>query len=143
MNGNAMIENINDALRTIDRLLPILEEAEKQFKSARNWGFADMLGGGMFVDLVKHYKLGKAGNSMQNANALLRQLSSQLGGINIPSYDMRIGNFVTFADFVFDGIFADTYVTSQIMNSIDAVRDLKNKIIYTRAELIKMRSSMR
>ena len=48
------------ALALIRQILPLVEAAEKKFKSARNWGFLDMFGGGTLVDLIKHYKLNTA-----------------------------------------------------------------------------------
>ncbi|MGI5069764.1 hypothetical protein HRO26_01225 [Treponema pectinovorum] len=82
---------IRDSLNTVNKLISLVEQAEKQFKSARNWSFLDILGGGTITDLVKHYKLRKAGNIMNEVNYYLQQLSVQLGNINIPA-DYRMQN---------------------------------------------------
>lgn len=134
-----MQTQVADALNTVNRLISLVEQAEKQFKSARNWSFLDVLGGGVITDLVKHYKLGKAGNTMNEVNYYLQQLSAQLGNINIPAdYRMQMGGFLTFADFFFDGIFVDAYMTSKIMNSLEQVRDLLNKLRQVKARLESM-----
>ena len=48
---------------------------------------------------------------------------------------MQIGNFATFADFFFDGVFADVYMVSKIMQSLDEVRRLKGKLYDLKAKL--------
>lgn len=134
-----MQPQVTDALNTVNRLIPLVEQAERQFKSARNWSFLDVLGGGTITDLVKHYKLGKAGNTMNEINCYLQQLSVQLGNINIPAdYRMQMGGFLTFADFFFDGIFVDAYMASKIMNSLKQVRDLLNKLHQVKYRLESM-----
>ena len=117
------------AVNIINRLLPLLDEAERNLSSARNWSIFDVLGGGFIVDLFKHSKLSKAQGNMEQVNSLMNELSCILRGINIPAdCTMEVGNFVTFADFLFDGFFVDAYVTSQIMGSIDQVRKMKTKL---------------
>lgn len=127
---------IQNALNTVNSLIPLVEEAENQFKSARNWSFLDVLGGGMLVDLVKYHKLNKAGNSMNKISSLMQQLSYELGKIRIPNdYSMQLNGFVTFADFFFDGVFVDAYMTSKIMSSLDEVSKLKSKLYVLKSKL--------
>lgn len=123
------LSQIGKAVNIINRLLPLLDEAERNLSSARNWSIFDVLGGGFIVDLFKHSKLSKAQGNMEQVNSLMNELSCILRGINIPAdCTMEVGNFVTFADFLFDGFFVDAYVTSKIMGSIDQVRKMKTKL---------------
>ena len=131
-----MDSNVMNALNTVNCLLPILDQAESQFKSARNWSFLDVLGGGFIVDMIKHYKLGRAGDSMEEVNYYLQQLGHQLGQINIPDdYRMQMGGFLTFADFCFDGFLVDAYMTSKIMGSIDQIKKLKGRLLEVKKRL--------
>ena len=127
---------VEKALSTVNRLIPLVEEAECHFKSARNWSFLDVLGGGFIVDLIKHRKLSQATDSMNEIDFLMRQLHSELGSIEVPNdYKMNIGGFLTFADFFFDGIFVDAYMASKIMSSLDEVQKLKNKLYALKSRL--------
>lgn len=124
-----MSPEVNGAMNTLNRLIPLVEDAERQFKGARNWGFLDLLGGETLTDIIKHYKLHKAKNIMDEVDYLLHQLSQQLGGIDMPAeYRMELGGFSTFADFLFDGVLADAYMFSKIMSSLDQVQKLKFKL---------------
>ena len=119
---------INRALTLTDQLISCLEDAERQLSSARNWGFLDVLGGGLLVDLIKHSKLRNAQITMEHVNNIMQQLQQVLGSISIPGdYRMQIGGFATFADFFFDSGIVDIYMTTKIMNSLSEVRRLKDK----------------
>lgn len=130
---------IQNALQTVNTLIPLVEEAECHFKSARNWSFLDVLGGGLITDLMKYRKLGKASDSMNQINYLMQKLSAELGSLEIPNdYRMQLGGFLTFADFFFDGLFVDAYMASKIMNSLEEVQKLKNRLYILKSKLEQM-----
>ncbi len=132
-------QNAHLALSLIDEIEPVLDAAERSLSSARTWGIIDMFGGGFFTDLIKHSKLRNAQNSMDEASYLLSQLQQTLSQIQVPAdSDMRLGGFLTFADFFFDGIFVDAYVFSKILSSLDHVRTLQDRLIRLRDYLERM-----
>ena len=131
---------INRALTLTDQLITCLDDAERQLSSARNWGFLDILGGGLITDLIKHSKLQNAKNSMEHVNYIMQQLQQVLGSISIPGdYRMQIGGFATFADFFFDSALVDAYMTAKIMSSLNEVRNLKNRCYELRSRLSNLR----
>lgn len=130
------IKEINDVQLIINQLLPLIDEAESKFTSARNWGFLDILGGGFLVDLVKHTKLSSASSTMNQINYLLRDLQRELKEVVIPTdFSMNSGTFSTFADFVFDGVLADVYMQSKIMTSIEQIKELRRRLLILRDKL--------
>ena len=127
---------ISEAINLTNQILGYVEQAERSLSSARNWGFFDVLGGGFITDLIKHSKLNRARGAMDEVNYLMQRLQQVLGSISLPAdYRMEIGNFATFADFFFDGVFADVYMVSKIMQSLDEVRRLKGKLYDLKAKL--------
>ena len=134
------LQKKTDALCVLDRLVPLVFESEKRFSHARNWSFIDVLGGGFFVDIFKYLNIGRAKNSMDEADRLLRELSSILGGMEIPvDYRMQLGGFATFADFVFDGfIISDVYMAGKILSSLEQVRELKKRLVALQVQLQSM-----
>lgn len=135
-------KEIDDVLRIVDEILPLLDDAKSSFKSARNWGIVDMLGGGLITDLIKHSKINNAANSMSRINYLLGDLQRELKDVRIPSnYAVNTGTFATFADFVFDGILADVYMQSKIMSSLNEVETLENRILILREQMLKLRNN--
>lgn len=95
------LSEINDVKSIISELLFLVDDAEKQFKKARIWGFFDMLGGGLITDLIKHSKLNNVSNIMNRINSLLKDLQRELNEVVIPTdFSMNIFTFSSFADFV-------------------------------------------
>lgn len=133
------LKEINDVQHIINQLLPLIDEAEKKFRKARNWGFFDILGGGLITDLIKHSNLGAASNIMNQINYLLQDLQRELKEVVIPTdFSMNTASFSTFADFVFDGILADVYMQSKIMTSIDQIRELRSRLLILRDRLAEL-----
>lgn len=134
------LQKKTDALCVLDSLVPLVFDAEKRLSHARNWSFIDVLGGGFFVDIFKYLNIGRAKNSMDEADRLLRELSSILGGMEIPvDYRMQLGGFATFADFVFDGfIISDVYMAGKILSSLEQVRELKKRLVALQVQLQSM-----
>ena len=136
----ADITQVNQALNLTNQLIAELDQAERQLSSARNWGFLDVLGGGLIVDLIKHSKLSNAKVSMERVNYLLQELRRVLGGISMAGdYSMNVGGFETFADFFFDSGIVDVYMTAKIMSSLNEVRNLKNRCYELRSRLSNIR----
>ncbi|MDD5930455.1 MAG: hypothetical protein PUC37_11705 [Spirochaetales bacterium] len=131
---------INQAINLTDQLITCLDEAERHLSSARTWGFLDVLGGGLLVDLIKHSKLNNAKYSMDRVNYLMQELQRTLGNISVPNdYRMQIGGFATFADFFFDSGIVDVYMTAKIMSSLNEVRRLKDRCYDLKSKLQGMR----
>lgn len=133
------LKEINDVQIIINQILPLIDEAENKFRSARNWGFFDILGGGFITDLIKHSKLGAASDIMNRINYLLHDLQRELKEVVIPiDFSMNTASFSTFADFVFDGILADVYMQSKIMTSMEQIRELRSRLLILRDKLTEL-----
>ncbi len=134
-------KEIRDVQIILNELIPLTEEAEQKFSSARNWGFFDILGGGLITDIIKHTKLSSASDLMNRINILLQHLQRELAQVIIPTdFRMEMGTFSTFADFVFDGMLADIYMQSKIMSSLDQVRELKRRLYILKENMNRLES---
>lgn len=123
-------KDINEVQAIIDRLLYLIREAKGCFTSARNWGFLDILGGGVITDLIKHYKINSARGIMNEISYNLKELHREMKDLTIPDdMQMEMGGFSTFADFVFDGFLADAWMQSKIFSSLDQLEQLENRIL--------------
>ena len=87
-----------------------LETARDNLNSAKNWGLVDMFGGGFFTTMIKHSKIDQAKENMEQAKYDLRNFSRELRDVNMAcDLNFDIGDFLTFADYFFDGFFGDVY----------------------------------
>lgn len=116
----------NEAIQAGERALVSLREADNQLNSAKNWGVVDLLGGGLFTDLMKHSKMGNARECLEQAKRDLQGFSRELEDVNISqALNLNTGDFLTFADFFFDGLIADWLMQDRIN---DARRQVENAI---------------
>ena len=111
------------------RALTSLRNAERELNSAKNWGFVDLLGGGLFTNLMKHSKMGNAQQYMEQAKYDLRNFSRELQDVNMCcNLNLDVGRFLTFADWFFDGIVADWLVQDRINQARNQVADAIRQI---------------
>lgn len=109
MSDFMMKREIQEALTAGENALQSLYAASEQLDSARNWGIVDLLGGGFFTDLIKHSKMGKA------EEYYLQQFQKELRDVAADgTIQLQTGDFLSFADFFFDGVVADYLVQSRI-----------------------------
>ena len=113
---------IREAIDAGERALDSLKEARRSLDSARGWGIFDILGGKGISGLIKHIKIGDARNSLNRAKADLDRFSKELTDVRgLESLDIEIGDFLTFADFFFDGFISDMLVQSRIRQAQDKI----------------------
>lgn len=113
-----MDKEIMEAITAADLALESLNEAKKDLSKAAGWGVWDMLGGGLFGTFMKHSRMDDARHAMEMARTRMRGLKSELMDVNLPEdLKLDIGDFLTFADYFFDGIIADWMVQSKINKS--------------------------
>ena len=127
---------IREAIEAGERALRSLRDAKSSLSSARGWGMVDIFGGRGLSGLIKHVKIGDARSSLDRASADLDRFGRELSDVReIQGLDIEIGDFLTFADFFFDGFLADMMVQSKIRqaqgkidDAIDRVEDLLRRL---------------
>ena len=117
---------IREAIEAGERALSSLQDAKNSLGSARGWGLFDLFGGGAISGMVKHMKIGDARQSLNQAKADLERFGRELSDVqDLQGLNIEIGDFLTFADFFFDGFLADMMVQSKIRQAQD---DIDNAI---------------
>ena len=113
-----------EAIAAGERALTSLRAAREELRSAGNWGLVDLFGGGMISGLVKHSKMGNAQRYMEQAKLDLQSFSRELQDVNMThNLNLNVGDFLTFADFFFDGLIADWLVQDRINETKNQVED--------------------
>lgn len=118
---------IGEAIQAGQEALRYLDQAKDCLNSAGNWGIVDMLGGGLITTLIKRSKMKDADALVQEARSAMKRFQRELMDVeSIPEFRIETGDFLTFADYFFDGIVADWLVQSKIN---DARRQVENAIV--------------
>lgn len=124
MMGKTRETEIREAVAAGERALTSLRRAQEKLNSARNWGLFDLFGGGFITDMIKHSRMNDASALMENARADLLVFQRELRDVCVPTeFRMEVSDFLTFADFFFDGVIADYLVQSKIADARAQVSD--------------------
>ena len=109
--------------------LRALENAESDLSGAENWGIWDVAGGGILATFAKHGCLDEAQDSAYEARRALSRFRTELADVSSDQVpDVELGDFATFADYFFDGLFADLFVQSHIREAQDQVERIRRKV---------------
>lgn len=117
------------ALKTADEIMDTLESAD-------SWSTLDMIGGGILVDMEKYEELDKVQELVELLQKELHQLKAELADITIRTdITIQADGFLQFADYFFDGFFADLTVKKQIKLSKEQAENTKGRIQMVMARL--------
>ena len=119
-----LLEAINagkTALHTVNEVLETLDNAE-------GWSTWDVMGGGLMADQLQ---------------VELRRFKTELADVEITAdLQVTVDSFLKFADFFFDGLFADWAVLDHINQAQSRVENTKGQIKRVLALLKKMREDV-
>ena len=110
---------------------------------AGDWGTWDLLGGGMLATMAKHEHLDDAQAGIGWAQQCLSRFRTELadvGHMEIPQ--VHIGEFATFADYFFDGLFADWFVQSRIHDAQDGVSEVHLHVLHALGRLRELDAAL-
>ena len=126
----------NSALGTANQVLSSLDSAE-------GWGTWDLFGGGLISDLAKHSHLDEAQGNIEHLQSQIRRIKTELADVRI-STDMQVNvdGFLRFADYFFDGLFADWAVLDKISQSQEQVHSTRRQIESVLSRLNGMQRSV-
>ena len=112
-----------NALRAADEVL-------SELKSAQDWNTWDIWGGGgIITHMAKHGHLDDAQANVMALQGMLRKFKTELADINIQAnMQVNVDGFLRFADYFFDGLFADWAVGDRISESQNAVQKTRSQI---------------
>ena len=128
-------KEVREAIRAGEAALDYLREAREALDSAGNWGLLDIFGGNFISGMIKHSRIDDAKQAMTNAKRALDSFRRELQDVNEPEISLGIDNFVTFADFFFDGILVDVLVQSKISKAKEQVDDAGRRVTQMLQEL--------
>ena len=101
-----------EAIDAGHRALRSLREAKRQLSVAKGLGWWDLLGGGSFVSIAKHFKINNAKTALADARSDLRIFSRELRDLSLEPY-IDIGGFLAVFDMM-DSFLADVLVQSRL-----------------------------
>jgi len=144
----ACLENqgreIREAVSAGREALGLADAVISGLDSADGWNTWDMFGGGgIVVHMAKHSILDEAQEAVEQLQLALGRFKTELADVNIQAdMQVNIDGFLRFADWFFDGLFADLAVRERISSSTEQVEAVRSKVNSALARLEAMAGSV-
>ena len=134
------LRELGEAASVGSGALSITDQVLSSLDSAEGWGTWDLLGGGLISDLAKHSHLDEAQSSIEQLQIQLSRFKTELADVTINA-DIQVNadGFLRFADYFFDGLFADWAMMDKIGRSQEQVRSTRSQIERVLVQLNRMR----
>ncbi len=119
-----------EAIEAGHRALSSLRTAKENLNSAKNWGWWICLAVD-FSTMLKHSKMDQARQNMEQAKYDLRNFSRELNDVNMAcNLNINTGDFLSFADYFFDGFVVDWMVQDRINHAKHQVEEAIRRTEY-------------
>jgi len=139
----AQERELGEAVSAGNAALSLISDIEAELDDAHGWGTFDLLGGGLISDLAKHSHLDKAQDLIYDLQISLNRYRTELADVQIQTdVQVQIDGFMRFADFFFDGIFADYAVLDKIKGSQEQVSCVRSQIENTQKSLENIKAGL-
>ena len=133
-------QEVDEAIDAANEAISWLDKAYDSISSARNWGIFDMIGGGLLSTMIKREKMKDSSHYMDMAKRSLKKLKDELDDVDdLTDIDINTDDFLSFADFFFDGFIADWLVQGKINDARNKIDQTIRVVVEIRDRLIEMR----
>ncbi len=140
---SAQIKEMDEALSVGRAALSQISAVEQALGSAEGWGTWDLLGGGLISDLAKHAHLDDAQAQISELQDTLRRYRTELSDVTIHAdIQVQIEGFLRFADYFFDGLFADWTVLNSIHSSQEQISTTRSQVEGIQRRLEEMKRNL-
>lgn len=127
--GESRILELQEAIWAGKSARSRAQKIQQNLDSAVGYSAWDVRGGGLVADLAKHTELDEAQDQVVLLQIELRKFQTELADVRIGAdLQVNIQGFDRFADYFFDGIFADWAVREKIQQSQGQVRSVQSQI---------------
>lgn len=111
-----------EAINAGNKALDSLYIARDYLDKAKSWGIYDIFAGGFISSMIKHNRMKDAKLYIEDAKRDLMVFQKELRDLrDINNIDLETGDFLGFADVLFDNIFTDIFMQRRIDEALRKV----------------------
>lgn len=131
------VKELNEAIKSSEKVLDICDEIYFKLKKVKNWSYADLFTNSIIVSIIKRNKLQDINSCIKRLDRAVRSLEKELDDVEflMPNVFSNTGFDMAF-DAIFDNIFTDLRVNSQIDSIMDEIEELADMVEEVRNKLI-------
>lgn len=126
---DCQLKELDEAVDAGNTALFMTKNVQSSLDSAEDLGTWDLFGGGLLVDMAKHDHLDDAQAMIERLQVQLRRFKTELTDVKVDAdVQISVEGFTRFADFFFDGLFADWAVMDRIEQAQGQVKKTRSQI---------------
>ena len=120
-----------EAIEAGNKALDSLYIARDYLDKAKSWGIYDIFAGGFISSMIKHNRMKDAKLYIEDAKRDLMVFQKELRDLrDINNIDLETGDFLGFADVLFDNIFTDIFMQRRIDEALRKVEKTIREVEY-------------
>jgi chromosome segregation ATPase len=132
------VKEISEAIAAGEQAVDGLDQVLKSLESARDWGTWDLIGGGFLSTAIKHSRIDDARDMVHEVQTQMSRFKRELADVQLDNQlAVNLGAFESFADYFFDGLIIDWIVQSEVLDSINRSKQVREAISKALSELEK------
>lgn len=136
-------KEIREAVQAGRKALSTAEEIIRSLDRTGERSTWDMLGGGILAEAGKYKELDHVQELVEDLQKELHQLKAELADVTVQEdLQKKVDGFLKFADYFFDGIFADLAVSEQLQLSLEQAQKTAGQLQTVLARLEVMQSTL-
>lgn len=140
---SAQSREVDEAVTAGESCLAGIDAIMESLDSAESWGTWDLIGGGFISAAIKHEHLDEAEWAAHELQASLSRFAAELSDVELgDAGSISVEGFLRFADYFFDGIFADWAVLSHIERSRESVEQVQHRVDRLMEELARRKACL-
>ena len=116
-----------EAVSAGERALAAANEVVYSLEDSSDMATVDLFTDSFFVNMAKYSSIDEAQGHIERLRMALRRFDTELADVG-DSLNVNIGDFLGFADFFFDGLFADLASKGRIDVTLDRAYDVEQRI---------------
>lgn len=138
------LREVNEAMTAGRRVTAQIDRISKRLDSADGYATWDLFGGGLIADMAKHSYLDEAQQGIQVLGKLLGEFRTELADVSVHTdVQAQVSGFMRFADFFFDGFFADYTVKTHIREAMEGIGRTEKQVQRALDQLYRMERDMK
>jgi len=122
-------KEIREAIESANKAIEKLHKAERHLKSAKKWGYIDMVAGdfgGFISTMAKQSKMADAQRDMRAAKIAIEEFNKEL--VDVKDFKVPCDDLLILADFMFDCVVTDFIVQTKIKKAKENCKTAISKI---------------
>lgn len=122
-------KEVKEAINEGNKASELIDNVDDYLNAADGLATWDLIGGGLFIDLMKRDNMNSAQREIESLQMQLRKFKTELTDVTIDDeFNIDLANYMPVMDYIFDGLFVDWMVKDKIKSTEMEIDNVAEKV---------------